>query len=113
MVEIKIDLENDKEFISKIKGMVVEWIRSVLHNEEGTIDLMARAINQSLSWKHSNIEQFTRTTIVELIGSAVDDKSTLPNEKKAENVIIRLLREEIANFVAEKFKNVTISGLDG
>jgi len=111
MVKFDIPIENNKEFMDMIQKIIVDRVREVLYNDKNFNKVLAEAISVYFSWKYTSIEQFTKGVVIELIGSAVDDKSTLPSEKKAENVIIRLLREAISSFVAEKLKDVKISGL--
>lgn len=112
VITIKIDLENDEDFIDQVKCMVKEYIRELLYNQEKFKDVLAGAIDKYLSWKYTNIEKFAKDTIVELIGSAVGDKSSLPKEQKAESVIVTLLRESITNVVSTKIKNIQITGLE-
>jgi hypothetical protein len=109
MVQIKIDLENDKEFMSNVRGMVVEWIRSALADEDRAIDLLAKALSRYFEYKRSSVEQFTAHTVESLIASATDDTSSLTDETKAKNVVIQMLREAVTDVVAEKLKNVTIT----
>ena len=112
MVKLDIPIENNKEFMDQIERIIVERVRHLLYDDKNLKEVLAKAINQYFSWNDSSIEKFTKKTVIELIGSAVGDGSTLPPDKKAENVIIRLLREAISSFVTEKLKDVKISGME-
>lgn len=113
MVKIEIDLEKDKDFVDQVKSKVIVMIASMLHNDDKkTSDVTASAISRYFERNHGSIEKFTRSVIVNMISEILGDNSTMPNDDKAKNIIVSLLKQSINDIVREKFKNVKITGIE-
>jgi hypothetical protein len=107
-LQITVDLEKDKDFINQIENSVTYQITRMFEKEkiEKTV---AGALNYYFgNWGRSTVEEVVKKAINELIVSAIGDKSSLPAEKKAEIIILQLVREAVNDIVREKLKNVEI-----
>ena len=107
-LQITVDLEKDKDFINQVENSVIYQITRMFDKEE-IEKTLAGALNYYFgNWRTTTIEEVVKKSINELIVSAIGDKSSLPVEKKAENIIIQLVRDAVNDIVREKLKNVEI-----
>lgn len=107
-LQITVDLDKDKDFIKQIENAVLYQITSMFDKKE-IEKTMAGALNYYFgNWGRTSVENVVKKTINELIVSAIGDKSSLPVEQKAENIILQLVRDAVNDIVRDKLKNVEI-----